>query len=586
MPSEAAHPPKREDTSLHTFHVHKDAVSAMHLVGDTLHTGSYDCSVASIDLRAAAAAHTFHGSRSMVHCVHADESTIHAGNDEGEVLVLDAKSGKAAATINAHKRAVLCMCIEEGMLYTGGKDAVIRQWDMRTQKCLKKIKVHTAPVTCVQMVDGAMYSGSWDSSLYAFADGEGRRQTDPKTTSPLLALTPAAGLVYASYRDGRARVWAPGVEKVVTTFVAHDGGIPAIVVDEQARMYLGSDDRTISVWDLKMQSSYVDAEKRVCAYTGHQDGVLCLAKGETLLYSGSYDHSIKIWDLKAVDRALVPGLEERALPLHKLATEGAGMDVRAARADPDWWKVIKPAGGPYVLPKLGLRLDHNLVMPTVKEVFPDSVAEAAGIQVGDQITKVNDFEVDTVYLLQECVGYLRPQEAIELHYDKVLNNGTKKSSTAKFEIEDPDTEVNDSVSSIVTAKQLLAGIYDVFDPETPTAEQATEFLEVVSKHADFFRKLMLKYSENNAASSISTRAFWLLLSKCNCVNSRFSLAELDRIFIMNRIRQLYPHPRVDDIKVCVAPSWRPPRGCTVRSMRVRMLACVSCRGAEPVVRPN
>ena len=72
--------------------------------------------------------------------------------------------------------------------------------------------------------------------------------------------------------------------------------------------------------------------------------------------------------------------------------------MRAARADPDWWKVIKPAGGPYVLPKLGLRLDHNLVMPTVKEVFPDSVAEAAGIQVGDQITKVNFWTLDLVLL--------------------------------------------------------------------------------------------------------------------------------------------------------------------------------------------
>jgi WD40 repeat protein len=556
MPSAPALAPasKAEDTSLHTFYVHKDGVSAMHLVGDTLHSGSYDRSVASIDLRAAAAAHTFNGSLSMVHCIYADQSTIHVGNDDGEVLVVDAKSGAAAATIKAHKRAVLCMCAEEGMLYTGSKDCLIRQWDMRTRKCLKKIKVHSAPVTCVEMVDGAMYSGSWDGSLYTFANGEGRRQTDPKTTSPLLALTPAAGLMYAAYRDGRARVWAPGVEKVITTFVAHDGGIPAILVDEQARMFLGSDDRTISVWDLKMQSSYVDAEKRVCAYTGHKDGVLCLAKGETLLYSGSYDHSIKVWDLKAVDRALVPGLEERALPLHKLATEGAGMKERAARADPDWWKAKRPAGGPYVQPKLGLRFNQNVISPTVQEVFPGSVAEVADLQVGDMIKKINDFEVDTVVLLHECVAYLRPLEAIEMHYDKRMNNGSTKPITAKFSIEDLDSDVKDSVPSIVTAKQLLAGIYDVFDPEKSTAAQAVEFLEVVSKHADFFRQLILKYSENNAASGISTRAFWLLLGKSKCVSPRFSLAELDRIFIVNRIRQLYPHPRVEDIKVRISSS--------------------------------
>jgi len=378
-------PSKHQDTSLHTFNVHTDAVSALHLVrGDTLYSGSYDCSVAQIDLQQGAAAHTFNGSGSMVHCVHESEGQVYIGNDDGEIIVLDPASGKAAGILRGHKRAVVTLCTEENFLYSGSKDAVIRQWDMRTRKCLKKMRVHAGPVTCVHMLDGTMYSGSWDGSLYSLGDGEGRRQTDPKSTSPVLAVAPAAGLLYAAYRDGRARVWAPNVEKVVTTFVAHDSGIPAIVVDDQARMYLGSEDRTISVWDLKMQASFVDAEKRVCTYKGHTDGVTCLANGETLLYSGSYDHCIKIWDLKAVDRTLVPGLEERSLPLHKLSEGRADMDVHAARADPDWWKKTGPRGGPHMHARLGVRLDHNVLIPTVKEVFPDSVSDFAGVLICDK----------------------------------------------------------------------------------------------------------------------------------------------------------------------------------------------------------
>jgi hypothetical protein len=84
---------KREDHALHTFNVHKDAVSSLHLVGDMLFSGSYDCSVAKIDLHKGAAAHTFHGSQSMVHCVRESEGQVYVGNDDGEILVLDPNSG-------------------------------------------------------------------------------------------------------------------------------------------------------------------------------------------------------------------------------------------------------------------------------------------------------------------------------------------------------------------------------------------------------------------------------------------------------------------------------------------------------------
>ena len=550
----------KADTSLHTFRIHTDAVSALHLVGDTLYSGSYDCSVAAINLVQGAAAHTFHGSQSMVHCVHEREGTVYIGNDGGDILLLDSKSGQMSGALRGHKRAVTCFCSEENILYSGSQDGIIRQWDTRTQKCLRKIKVHSGPVTCVQVVDGTMHSGSWDGSLYTFADGEGRRHWGADRNSPLQSLIPAAGLVYAAYRDGRARVWAPmTTDKVVTTFVGHDAGIPAILVDEQARMYLGSEDRTISVWDLKMQASFVDTEKRSCVYTGHTDGILSLAKGENLLYSGSFDHTIKIWDLKAVDRALFPEIEERSLPLHKLAQGGAGLGVHASRADPDWWKSSPPLGGPYFCIKLGLRLDHTKMLPTVAEVFPDSVAERSGLRAGDQLTKLNDFEVPTVAVLQECLMYLRPQEAVELAYEKLLPNDIGfESKVAKFEVQDPSCVADEPMESIVNAKQLVAGIYDVFDPGAPAMQQAPAFADLIATHSDLFRKMMLKYGDVTDSSIISTRSFWLLAHQCKLVTAKCSLAELDRLFILNRIRQLYPHPRVDEIMVllssnCVVP---------------------------------
>ena len=53
----------------------------------------------------------------------------------------------------------------------------------------------------------------------------------------------------------------------------------------------------------------------------------------------------------------------------------------------------------------------------------------------------------------------------------------------------------------------------------------------------------------NDAASISARSFWLMCSKCKLVVPKRSIAELNRLFILNRIRQMFPHPRVEDIAV-------------------------------------
>ena len=67
----------------------------------------------------------------------------------------------------------------------------------------------------------------------------------------------------------------------------------------------------------------------------------------------------------------------------------------------------------------------------------------------------------------------------------------------------------------------------------------------------------------NDASSISARSFWLMCSKCKLVTPKCSLAHLNRLFILNRIRQLFPHPRVQDIAVsasscCLMFEWSKP----------------------------
>lgn len=548
---------KKDDTSLHTFFLHHDAVSDMQLVGDTLYSGSYDCSVCKIDLQRGLVVNTFHGNDSPVHCVRESEGMLFVGNEDATITILDTKGVEEMKTLAGHRGAVTAIFPDENTLYTGARDGVIRVWDLRMHKCLKKIKVHTDPITSIHYLNGSIITSSWDGCIYIHKEGEEGKRLSMATPSsaPVLDVQCLAGTMYAGCRDGRARAWLADQDKPICTYIAHNAPIQALLLDEEARMYTGSDDNSIRVWDLKVPKRVVDTESCVYVFEGHTDGVLCLAKGESLLYSGGYDHTIRIWDAKAVDRAVIPGLIECGIPLHRLnamAESGPvvlGNETAEKASDPDWWKSPKYVlGGRNIHPRIGLRLDEFMLAPTVVEVFADSSAAAAGLQASDVILRLNDFDVPTVDLLFETVAYLKPGEELEMTVQRRLSSrNTTREVSVTLIVEDPDSAANEDGSSLIAVKQVIGGVYDVLDPQTSFEQQAEQLKIVFEAHADFFRKVQLKFGVPNS-TWMTLRSFWLLCSKCNLVTPKRTLAELDRLFLLNRVRQLYPHPRVQPIR--------------------------------------
>ncbi len=63
---------------------------------------------------------------------------------------------------------------------------------------------------------------------------------------------------------------------------------------------------------------------------------------------------------------------------------------------------------------LGVRLDSKSQQARVLEVLPDSAAEAAGLQAGDVITRVNDVAVTSSGTLIAEIGKHNPQETLSL----------------------------------------------------------------------------------------------------------------------------------------------------------------------------
>ena len=81
--------------------------------------------------------------------------------------------------------------------------------------------------------------------------------------------------------------------KEITILQGHTNSVTCLALDKvNNRLYSGSDDKTIKVWNL-------ETGKEITSLQGHTSSVRCLAldRVNNRLYSGSGDKTIKVWNL-------------------------------------------------------------------------------------------------------------------------------------------------------------------------------------------------------------------------------------------------------------------------------------------------
>ena len=76
---------------------------------------------------------------------------------------------------------------------------------------------------------------------------------------------------------------------LITTLEGHTDAVYCLTVVGN-KLYTGSDDRTIRVWD-------IDTHQHIATLEGHTAGVECLAVVGNKLCSGSWDDTIRAWTL-------------------------------------------------------------------------------------------------------------------------------------------------------------------------------------------------------------------------------------------------------------------------------------------------
>ncbi|CAG8237740.1 unnamed protein product [Penicillium salamii] len=141
---------------------HKHSVRAMAAHGDTLVSGSYDCTVRIWKVSTGALLHTLDGHGYKVYAVAIDHKRNHviSGSMDHNVKIWSLETGALLFTLEGHASLVGILDLKEDILVSASADSVLRVWDPENGECRSVLSGHTGAVTCFQHDNEKVVSGS------------------------------------------------------------------------------------------------------------------------------------------------------------------------------------------------------------------------------------------------------------------------------------------------------------------------------------------------------------------------------------------------------------------------------------------
>lgn len=155
-PEEDAPPPppasSMDECPLFVLEAHVDEVTALHLRGDTLVSGSADKTLRQWDLIKG-------------RCVQTLDVLWAAAQASATMSTLDAQWKPTGRSSDANADFVGALQCFDAALACGTADGMVRLWDLRSGQVHRSLVGHTGPVTCLQFDDTHLVTGSADRSV-------------------------------------------------------------------------------------------------------------------------------------------------------------------------------------------------------------------------------------------------------------------------------------------------------------------------------------------------------------------------------------------------------------------------------------
>lgn len=171
--------PMADDTDcpyfVRTLSGHAHSVRAIAAHGDTLVSGSYDCTVRVWKISTGQVLHTLQGHSLKVYSVVLDHKRNRciSGAMDHMVKVWSLDDGSLLYNLEGHNSLVGLLSLQNDFLVSAAADSTLRIWDPEHGHCRSKLSAHTGAITCFQHDGYKVISGSdrtlkmWDVSTGA-----------------------------------------------------------------------------------------------------------------------------------------------------------------------------------------------------------------------------------------------------------------------------------------------------------------------------------------------------------------------------------------------------------------------------------
>lgn len=169
MPNESSVPqagPAQDDTLCPYFvrvlNGHSHSVRAIAAHGDTLVSGSYDCTVRVWKISTGETLHRLQGHTQKVYSVVLDHERNRciSGSMDNLVKVWSLDTGSLLFNLDGHASLVGLLDLREDRLVSAAADSTLRIWDPENGQCKSVLTAHTGAITCFQHDGRKVISGS------------------------------------------------------------------------------------------------------------------------------------------------------------------------------------------------------------------------------------------------------------------------------------------------------------------------------------------------------------------------------------------------------------------------------------------
>ncbi|GAU50972.1 hypothetical protein TSUD_244420 [Trifolium subterraneum] len=197
------------------------------------------------------------------------------------------------AKLQGHKKLITGMTIPRGSdkLYTGSTDWTVRTWDYHTGQCVNVANLGSEVTSLIS--DGPWIFVGLLNTVMAYNIDTASQYTLDGPIGQVHAMTVGNDTLLAGAENGVISAWGGSSEgnspfKLVASLHGHTKSVVCLVIGTLTKLYSGSEDQSIKVWDL---------ETFECKTTlnAHIDTVTSLICWDGFLLSGSSDCTIKVW---------------------------------------------------------------------------------------------------------------------------------------------------------------------------------------------------------------------------------------------------------------------------------------------------